>query len=63
MTKKIWITKDLFDKASRCAAVAGYSAAEEFIEHALEKEVSRILVSDGDEELVRQRLQGLGYLN
>lgn len=62
-TTKIKIRQDLFEKATRCAAAAGYSSAEEFIEHALEKEIAKILVSDEEEELVKERLRGLGYLD
>jgi len=60
--KKIKIDADLLEKVSRCTAIAGYSSPEEFIQHALEKEVDRILVSEDDEEKIKERLRGLGYL-
>lgn len=60
--KKIKIDAALLEKATRCAEIAGYSSPEEFIQHALEKEVDRILVADEDEEKIKARLRGLGYL-
>ena len=65
---KIKIQGDLLDKAKKCAEVAGYSSTEEFITHMIEKEVGRILGGDdGDtpesKELVKKRLQGLGYID
>jgi hypothetical protein len=45
--------------------MAGYSSPEEFVIHVIEKEVAAILGSgegSEDEEEVRKRLKGLGYI-
>ena len=59
---KIKIDKALLDKASRHAKVSGYSTVEEFINHIVEKEISRFEVADSDEE-IKKRLKGLGYIS
>ncbi|MFH1269226.1 MAG: hypothetical protein ABIK89_26145 [Planctomycetota bacterium] len=60
--KKIKIDEDLYENVKRAARRAGYASPEEFIRHVLEKETSGILLTDDDEEKVKERLQGLGYL-
>jgi metal-responsive CopG/Arc/MetJ family transcriptional regulator len=57
----IKLDKDLYDRIKRCADAAGYSSPKEFIQHVLEKELSKIETDDSDEEIVK-KLQGLGYL-
>ncbi len=62
---RIKLDDELFDKVKKCAAIAGYSSPEEFVVHVLEKEVAAILGSgpeSDDEEAVRKRLKGLGYI-
>jgi hypothetical protein len=46
-----------------CAEVAGYSSVDEFVQHVLEKEVARIQTGADDEETVKKRLEGLGYIS
>jgi metal-responsive CopG/Arc/MetJ family transcriptional regulator len=58
---KVKINDELFEKVKRYSEIAGYSSVEEFVRHALEKEVAQ-LDEAGDEEEVRKKLQGLGYL-
>ena len=60
--KKIKLDKELFDKVKRYADIAGYSSPDEFITHALEKELSKLEDADSEEEL-KKRLQGLGYIS
>lgn len=63
---KLKIEPELYEKLGRCAAAAGYSSAEEFAVHVLEKETAKILDSGGmdaaSEEELRRRLEGLGYI-
>jgi hypothetical protein len=40
---------------------AGYSSLEEFIEHAVEKDLGRLEEADSKEDLMK-KLKGLGYL-
>ena len=56
------LDKALLAKIKRYADLAGYSSADEFITHALEKEIARLETADSDEE-VKKRLKGLGYIS
>lgn len=55
------LDKALLQRAGAAAKKAGYSSLEEFVEHAIEKELTRIEESEAKEQVVRQ-LKGLGYL-
>ncbi len=59
---KIKIDKDLLEKVKRYYRIAGYSSVEEFITHALEKEIEKLEDADSDEE-IKKRLNGLGYIS
>ena len=61
-TTKVKLDKDLVAKVKKYADIAGYSSPEEFITHALEKELAE-LEDAGSEEEIRKRLQGLGYIS
>jgi len=55
------LNKTICERARRAAEAAGYSSLEEFIEHAIEKELPHHEHPPSKEELAR-RLKGLGYL-
>ncbi len=59
---KVKLDKHLLEKVKRYAEIAGYSSAEEFITHALEKEIAQLEEADSEEE-IKKRLQGLGYIS
>jgi metal-responsive CopG/Arc/MetJ family transcriptional regulator len=59
---KVKLDKGLVDKVRKYAEIAGYSTPEEFITHALEKELAKLEDADSEEE-VKKRLQGLGYIS
>jgi metal-responsive CopG/Arc/MetJ family transcriptional regulator len=59
---KIKLDRELYQRLARCAEAAGYSSTDEFIRHTLEK-AAAALEEAGDEEEIRKRLQGLGYLD
>lgn len=59
---KIKLDKDLIAKINRYASIAGYSSPEEFITHALEKELAKLEGADSEEE-IKKRLRGLGYIS
>ena len=61
-TTKIKLDKDLVKKVKRYADIAGYSSPEEFITHALEKELAKLEDADSEEE-IKKRLRGLGYIS
>ena len=59
---KVRIDKGLLEKATRHAQVAGYSSVEEFINHAVEKELAQLEDADSEEE-IKKRMKGLGYIS
>ncbi len=59
---KVKLDKDLLAKVKKYADIAGYSTPEEFITHALEKELALLEDADSEEE-IRKRLKGLGYIS
>ncbi len=61
-TTKVKIDKDLMDKVEKFASMAGYSSAEEFVTHCLEKEIAKLEEADSEEE-IQKRLRGLGYIS
>jgi len=61
-TTKIKIDKDLFNRIKKYADIAGYSSVDEFVIHALEKELAKLEEADSEEE-IKKKLQGLGYLS
>jgi metal-responsive CopG/Arc/MetJ family transcriptional regulator len=61
-SNRIKIDKDLLAKIERYAKIAGYSSADEFVSHALEKELAKLEGADSEEE-IKKRLRGLGYIS
>jgi len=56
------INKVLCAKVKACAKSGGYSSADEFVEHVLEKELASFQEAESDEEIIR-KMKGLGYLD
>jgi len=61
-TTKIKLDSGLIERVRKFAEIAGYSSPEEFITHALEKELA-LLEDAEDEDEIKKRLQGLGYMS
>ena len=61
-TTKVKLDSSLVERVRKLADIAGYSSPEEFITHALEKELA-LLEDAEDEEEIKKRLQGLGYMS
>jgi len=65
-SQKVKIEGELLEQAKKCAESSGYASVDEFVLHAVEKEVKRVLGSDtgaaDSKDMVKKRLQGLGYL-
>ena len=57
----IKLEKGLFARVKRYADLAGYSSADEFVTHVLEKAVAELDREDSEDE-IRKKLKGLGYL-
>jgi Arc/MetJ-type ribon-helix-helix transcriptional regulator len=55
------LNASLCDRAKQLVERAGYSSLEEFIEHAMERDLARLENSQSKEELMH-KLKGLGYL-
>ena len=61
MAKTIKVGKELWERIERAAEAGGYSSAQEFGEHVLDKYVPKSEDTDSKEEILK-RLKGLGYL-
>lgn len=61
--KKVTIDKALWERLEKLAELAGYSSTEEFVVHALEKEVVNIVEDAESDEAIREKLKGLGYIS
>ncbi len=57
------LDKDLMAKVRKYSAVAGYSSVEEFVRHALEKEIAKLEEGGASEDEIKKRLKGLGYIS
>lgn len=55
------LNASLCDRAKLITERAGYSSLEEFIEHAMERDLARLETSESKEDLLH-KLKGLGYL-
>ena len=60
--RRVKLEKALLTKIKRYADLAGYSSVEEFITHALEKQIAELEQSESEQEL-RKKLKGLGYIS
>ena len=60
--KKVKLDADLLERAKKVAETAGYSSVDEFLTHLLEKELRQV-EDAADEEELKERLRGLGYLS
>jgi len=61
MKTAVKIEKSLCQRAQLAAAKAGYSSRDEFIEHAIEKELAHYDEGESKEDVIR-KLKGLGYI-
>lgn len=59
---KVKIENELWEKISKYAEMAGYSSPDEFVLHALEKEMAILEEADSDDE-IKKKLRGLGYIS
>lgn len=60
------LDKALLERVKKYAKAAGYGSVEEFITHALEKELAKLDEAKGEgaetDPAVLERLRGLGYI-
>lgn len=60
---KLKLDKVLMEKVRKYAGIAGYSSPEEFVQHVLEREIAKFEEGGADEEEIKKRMQGLGYIS
>lgn len=60
---KLKIDKDLLARAEKVSQAAGYATVEEFVQHVLERELDKLDKDGADEDEIRKRMQGLGYIS
>lgn len=58
----IKLDKALLARVKRYSDLAGYSSVEEFVTHALEKEIAKLETADSEDD-IKKRLKGLGYIS
>ncbi|MCH7549022.1 MAG: hypothetical protein IH969_05710 [Candidatus Krumholzibacteriota bacterium] len=59
---RIKVGRELRERLTKAAEIAGYSSVDEFVTHVLEKELGRIEGGESEEE-IKKRLEGLGYIS
>jgi metal-responsive CopG/Arc/MetJ family transcriptional regulator len=59
---KIKLDKDLYEKLRKYAELSGYSSADEFIAHLVERELATLEKATTEEE-IKKKLKGLGYIS
>jgi hypothetical protein len=59
---KVKLDKELLARVKYYSDLAGYSSVNEFITHALEREIERLEEGDSEEE-IKKKLKGLGYIS
>ena len=60
---KIKMDGDLYKRAKAAAEAAGYSGVDEFVTHLVERELARTEAAEAaDDQTVKDRLRGLGYV-
>jgi hypothetical protein len=58
---KIEFEDALWNKVKKYAETAGYSSAEEFVQHAVEKQIAS--VPSADDSQAPSKIKGIGYLD
>ncbi len=58
---RVGIDSNLYERAQRAAAKAGFSSVDELISTAIENELKRLGESDAEKQVADQ-LRGLGYI-
>jgi hypothetical protein len=59
---RVKLDRALLAKIKRHADLAGYASVEEFITHAVEKEIAHLEQAESEQDL-KKKLKGLGYIS
>jgi hypothetical protein len=63
---KVKLEGELLDKIKKCVEAGGYESIDQFVVRVLERELNKLLPGEegsASRELVKKRLQGLGYID
>jgi hypothetical protein len=60
---RIKLDPRLLERAQRCAEKAGYATVDEFITHTIERACAALEEAGDDDQELKRRLKGLGYLS
>jgi hypothetical protein len=58
---KVEFADSLWAKVKECAETAGYSSAEEFVQHAVEMQIDKLSPESGQNSA--KAIKGIGYLD
>jgi hypothetical protein len=61
--KGIQLDPALMEKVKVAAAKAGYASVDEYVAHVLERELSKSDDNASNDEDVKKKLEGLGYIS
>lgn len=60
---KLKLDREILDRLKKVADAGGYSSAQEFVIHVIERELDTLAPEEGEsEEEIRKKMEGLGYL-
>lgn len=60
---KLKLDRETLDRLKKVADAGGYSSAQEFVIHVIERELDTLAPEEGEsEEEIRKKMEGLGYL-
>lgn len=64
---KVKLQGELLDKIKKCVDAGSYESVDQFVIRVLEREINKVLPGDeghtASRDLVKKRLQGLGYID
>ena len=63
---KVKLEGELLEKIKKCVDAGSYESVDQFVIRVLEREINKVLPGDegtaASRDLVKKRLQGLGYI-
>jgi hypothetical protein len=64
---KVKLEGELLDRIKKCVEAGGYESVDQFVVRVLERELAKLLPGEegnsASRDLVKKRLQGLGYID
>lgn len=60
---KLKLDREILDRLKKVADAGGYSSAQEFVMHVIQRELDTLSPQEGEsEEEIRKKMEGLGYI-